>query len=225
MIKKLFLLLFLSCVLTPIYALEQHEKLWLATNYQTSFGQDKQWLGLVFTQLRLINESHPVQTGLIEGGIGYRLALGKSIWAGYRWSGHNPYNNFYQENRLFQQLLLPMRSRIDRSILRSRLEEIGRGNQSQISLRLRERLALEFETGLINNSHPFVYDEIFFQLNKTNYTTNRLISENRLFLGINLFINKLDWWEIGYINQYTMSASASAQNKMNHIISLTYNYF
>ena len=122
--KKLFLALLASCVLMPVYALEQHETLWLGSNYQTSFGYDKKWLGVVFTQLRLNNESHLLQTGLIEGGIGYRLAPGKSVWVGYRWSGENPYNNFYQENRLFQQFLLPIRSRIERSALTSRLEEI-----------------------------------------------------------------------------------------------------
>lgn len=223
--KKLFLALLFSCVLMPVHALEQHEKLWVGSNYQTSFGYDKKWLGVVFTQLRLINESHPVRTGLIEGGIGYRLSPGKSVWAGYRWSGQDPYNGFYQENRLFQQLILPMRSRIERSVLRSRLEEIERTNQSQISLRFRERLALEFEPSLIDNTHPFFYEEIFFQLNKTNYTTSRFISENRLFLGVNLFVNKLNWWEIGYINQYIVAASASSQNQMNHILSITYNYF
>lgn len=217
--------LLLACASQQALALTQHEKLWLGLNHQAHFGDHNQWLAAIFTQLRFINESHPLQAGLIEGGLGYRLAPGKSIWAGYRWSGHEPYNKFYQENRLFQQLLLPIRAKIDRSIFRSRVEEIERTNQPQILIRLRERIALEFDDKIISCVHPFIYDEVFLNLNKTTYSTNRFISENRVFIGVNWSVNKTDWWELGYINQYVMAVSPSAPNQMDHIASITYNYF
>lgn len=222
--KNLICGLWIFCIPFTAYALEQHEKLWLGSNYQTHFGTHHQLLAFVFTQLRFINQPHPIQTGLLEGGLGYRLASKTSIWAGYRWSGQNPYHRFYQENLLFQQVLIPLHHNLDRSILRSRLEEISRTNQTTMLIKLRERAAFEFSPVLTSLIHPFTYDEVFFNLNKTNYSTHKLIAENRVFIGINWSVNKTNWWEIGYINQYIFASTTQSQNQMNHIVSITYNY-
>lgn len=162
---------------------------------------------------------------MLEGGLGHHFVKTQSLWIGYRWAGHNPYNGFYQENRLFQQFISEMTlTTSDQIISRTRLEEIEHGNSSQISIRLRQRLALQMERELISNVKPFLYDEIFFQLHNTQYTSNKLISENRIFIGFNLFTSHKNWWEIGYINQYEMKTSQDKQNTMSHIASFTYNF-
>lgn len=208
-------------------ALEQHEKLWLAANSQQILSDDEKWLSFVYSQLRFINESYPWQAVLVEGGIGYRLRDDKSFWFGYRWTGQDPDNGFYQNNTLFQQMIWLFKpERLRKVVLRSRLEEIQRTNQNQISLRFRERAALEINHALFFNTiFPFLYDEVFFQLNKTSYTTTSLVSENRLFVGFNLYLQEKTWWEIGYINQFQMSTPLNNQNQMNHIVTLTYNFF
>lgn len=205
-------------------ALAQHEKLWLGFNSQFTLSNDKKWISFLFSQLRMINKSHPLQTGLIEGGLGYRFFQNDSAWVGYRWSAFNPNNGFFQENQFFQQIISQRRmSDAKRFIIRSRLEEVARGNQSQIAIRFRERVGLEINRSFFIHALPFIYDEVFFQLNKTNYTSNKLITQNRLFLGINAYITKHSWWEIGYINQFEMHTPLTNENQMNHILSVNYN--
>lgn len=209
---------------TDCMALTENEKLWLGVNLQQVHGQDNQWLSFLFAQIRLINESHPLQTGLVEGAIGYRMFKQGSIWLGYRWSGHDPSNGFSQENRLFQQVTLEARLEEDHRIIsRLRLEEIERSTSNQIALKLRERLALEIGNKILGSTKPYFYDEIFLQLNHTNFTSNKLITENRLFLGFNIYTPKKSWWEVGYINQYQMRTPFNTANSMSHVASITYN--
>ncbi|MEN9917174.1 MAG: hypothetical protein RLY40_1106 [Pseudomonadota bacterium] len=215
----LFLLLFSIQTL----GLEQHEKLWLRVSKQQSFSENSPWLYLIFSELRFINESHPCQVGLLEGGLGRRFLCDKSIWIGYRWSGVNPNNQFYQINRLIQQLIWPIHPNnfID-LVSRSRFEEIIRGNQNQMAFRFRKRISLEMKYYFLKKINPYFYDEIFVRLNKTNFTSNSLLSQNRLFLGFRIYLPS-QYLQLGYINQY-QSESPLAQNRMNHILSISYNF-
>lgn len=215
----------LLCVLKSALALEQHEKAWLAINKQQAFSENRPWLYSIYSQLRLIRASHPWQTSLFEGGIGYQFLLDKNIWLAYRWSGAHPNNGFYQENRLIQQLYAPLRqdNLIDLAS-RSRLEEIVRANESQMAIRFRERIALELKYAILKKINPYFYDEFFFRLNKTHFTSNSVLSENRLFLGFNFYLSKTHSLEIGYINQYQYKTPQCMENQMSHILSLTYNF-
>jgi hypothetical protein len=71
--------------------------------------------------------------------------------------------------------------------------------------------------------NPLFYEEIFFQINKTDYSSRQLISQNRLFVGFNWRESKDHYWEIGYINQYLLSTPVFSENAMNHILTITYN--
>lgn len=205
-------------------ALEQHEKLWLEINRQQSFSESSPWLYSISSELRFIHERHPWQTGLIEGGIGRKFFSDKSVWLGYRWSAHEPYHEFYQENRLFQQLIWPIHPNdLMELTSRSRLEEIMRGNQSQMALRFRKKISLEMKYGFMKRINPYFYNEFFFRLNRANYMSNSILSENRLFLGFNFYLSTHRFLEVGYINQY-QSKTPLRQNQINHILSFSY-YF
>lgn len=207
------------------FAMAQDERLWFAINSQQTLSNNKKWLSFIFSQLRFINQAHPWQMVLLEGGMGYRLQDAETIWLGYRWTGRNPYNGFIQENRLFQQFIQQKNlTNVDKIIFRTRLEEIEHGNSSQIAIRLRERVALELMREYFLKLFPFLYDEIFMQLKSTNYTSNKFVNENRLFLGFNLYASEQTWWEIGYINQFQLRTPQAAQNTMSHIASFTYNF-
>lgn len=227
--QRLIVIIYMLIMCFPAigWALEQNEKLWLALNNQHYLSADKKYLSFIYTQLRLINQSHPIQLGLIEGGIGYRYLDHHSVWVGYRWSGIRPNDGFYQENRIFQQIIsIVQPDDLHQFIFRSRLEEIEHTNQSQISLRLRERIAMEIKKSIMHPKlFPFYYEELFFQLNHTQYTPSKFISQNRLFLGFNLYAGNETWWEIGYLNQFQIHTPSQFQNQMSHIISITYSYF
>ena len=216
--------LFLLFLSLSSFALEQHEKLWLRISKQQSFSENSPWLYFIFSELRFINESHPWQVGLLEGGLGRRFFSDKSIWLGYRWSGVNPNNQFYQNNRLIQQFIWPVHPHNFITLVsRSRFEEIIRGNQSQMEFRFRKRISLEMKYYFLKRLNPFFYDEVFVRLNKTDFTSNSLLSQNRLFLGFRIYLPNTQYLQLGYINQY-QSGSPLAQNQMNHILSMSYNF-
>lgn len=222
-----YLIFFLLYAFPPSIslALEQHEKLWLRINKSQNLSENSLWLYSISSELRFINRNHAWQTGFLEGGLGRIFLLDKSIWLGYRWSGHEFYNQFYQENRLFQQIVWPNNSNdLIGFVSRSRLEEIARGNQSQMAMRFRQRLALELKFHFLKKINPYFYDEIFFRINRTNFSSNNVFSQNRLFIGFNYYLSKTNFLEIGYINQYQFKTPLSIENRMNHIISLSYNF-
>lgn len=221
---KVALVTMLTTMTLPVFAYVQNEKLWTGLNVLRPLTNDRRWVYLLYSQFRFINESNPLQVYLLEGGVGRHVTPAASLWFGYRWSGHQPYNNFYQTNRLFQQVLFEtLNSDASRMLLRSRIEEILQSHQSQPSFRFRQRIYTEFKKRYLGMLNPLVYDEVFFQLNKTDYTTHQFISENRLFIGMNLWHQPHAFWEIGYINQYEWRSPQHAQNSMSHVLSINYN--
>jgi len=224
---RLFYILFLLFIAlsSTCYAYNQDEKLWLGLSTTRPLSADERWRYLLFTQARFINQSLPWESALIEGGIGKTIYEGSSIWLGYRFTARNPATGYNPENRFFQQFI----ARFDQNsklewVYRARLEETERKYENQIAMRLRNRLALDFDHAIFTYYFPFVYEEVFFQLNKTDFTTHYFVSENRLFIGGNLRYSKKAWVEIGYINQYRMRLPGEAQNNMSHIISAIYNF-
>lgn len=222
---RLFIIILFFTPIQKALALEQNDKLWLGMDVQKPLSNNKKWLYVLYTQTRLINQNHAWQATLFEGGIGRVLSPNQSIWLGYRWSGLNPYNGFSQENRLWQQLSWRLKENNSYKIFsRTRLEESTLSTQSQVSYRLRQRVSIELFGSHIAKLFPLFYDEVFFQLNKTQSTSHQLLSQNRLFLGFKLFTKSSTFWEIGYINQYQWHTPSSPQNQMNHIISFNYSF-
>jgi hypothetical protein len=220
----LFLFIFIFTLSTRCFALDQEVKQWIGFNAQQKYDNSA-WRTLIFSQLRFTDQSHPLKVFLLEGGLGYQPNLHHSGWLGYRWSARNPYNDFSQENQLFQQYIYINNYISHNIIFRTRLEEITRSNDGQIALRLRQRFATELHYYIGRNTLPFIYDELFFQLNHPNYMPHTFLGENRLFLGVNLRHSQLAWWEIGYINQYQVRTPQQSQNIMSHVISVNYNFF
>ncbi len=216
----------LFCFFLPLQsslALEQNEKLWLGLAIQKPFQSDPNWRYLFFGTMRFINQSHPWQLGFVEGGIGRVIAPGETLWLGYRYSGINPFDGYFSVNTLWQQFIWETKDASNvRVLLRTRLEEAERSNQSELSLRLRERFYMQSPHVYFGSINPVFYDEVFFQLNKTSYTTHQLVSENRAFFGFNILKSTLEFWEIGYINQYIFAAQPGDQNHMDHVISVNY---
>ncbi len=224
LIRILFAAVLFILPLTSSLALEQNEKLWLGINVEKPLTSDKRWMYLIFTQARLINQSPTWQTQLVEGAVGYNILHATlRVWLGYRWALLDPPNGFMQENRFWQQIIWTAeRDNKNTVVLRSRLEESVYSRRSQPSFRLRERFLAEFWHRYFGVLNPLVYEELFFPLNKTSYTSHQLISQNRLFLGFNLRTASNAFWEIGYINQYQMHTPQNPQNAMSHVVSVTY---
>lgn len=221
--QTICLLVSLLFINPPSIALEQNEAFWSTVNFERPLTEDKQWEYLVTTQTILENESQPWRRTYLEAGLGYHLTDNKQGWVGYRWTAHRPNNGYYQENRIWQQFLwTPISTDIYRVFTRSRLEEIERGNEAQISIRLRQRFSYLLLREPIPDIRPFIYDEIFMQPKTADWTPSEFFSENRVFFGFRWIKSKTVFWELGYMNQF-LRGVGSNQNIMNHILMITYN--
>lgn len=219
----LWILLISLAFMSQAQAIEQNKKLWVSATLQKPLSSDTHWQYRLYSQLRMIDKSHPWQSIFLDGSLGYAFSPDSSLWIGYNWFGNNPGNRFFQTNRLFEQWVL--RSPLQRSVLitRNRLEQSVRSTDQKVLWRLRERVTLLLPRAISHHISPLIYEEGFFQLNRTRYTSTKTFSENRAFLGFQWQYKPHFFWEIGYINQYLFHGSSDSQNQMNHILSVDYN--
>ncbi len=216
--------IFYFIVSLPAYALDQNEKLWTGFYMKRPLLlTNERYLYSLYAQLRLINKSQPWQTNILEGALGYVYTPDKTFWLGYRWIGSNPNNGFAQNHYLFEQLMWKWFDTNDfKFISRTRFEQVKNGRESPMSFRLRERVTYEMKAHYFNALNPVIFDEIFLQLNQTDYASHRMVEQNRFFIGFNWYLTQKNLWEIGYINQYQYHTPQQPQNRMNHVLSLTY---
>ena len=192
---------FLIC--QSVYALDQNEKLWTGFYMKRPLSADERYIYSLYAQLRLINKSQPWQENILEGALGYVYTPDKTFWLGYRWIGSQPNNGFAQNHILFEQLAWQWFDSMNVKVSsRTRFEQSKEGRESPMSFRLRERAIFEMKTHYFGKLNPVIFDEIFLQLNQTDYTSHRMLEQNRFFVGFNWYVTQKNLWEVGYINQY-----------------------
>lgn len=227
-IIKNLVLFSLICFAPNALTLQQLNKLWLGINVQRAINQkyeaESKWLFLYVSQIRFTKQTQPFQTAFMETGLGYQIKESDSLWMGYRFTKHVNSRARIHDDRLIQQWLSNRKPCFVEYGFRTRFEEVYRSDQKQLAIRFRERIALEFPVQLCNKINPLLFNEVFLTLNKTNYTSRKLIAENRLFLGFNYYIEKASWWEIGYILQYRSNTPLNRNRQLNHVLSINYNF-
>lgn len=203
----------------------ERAKIWLGVLGQKPFCPESKWLWSFNGQTRFIAERESFEGAFVEPLIGYKFN-GKSFWVGnrYLYANNKPRPSF-SENRLVQQIIYPLNINENKWSFRFRVEESFRNNQKQVNLRYRQRVAVEFPRFVFcDNPKPFIFNESFITLNKTNYTSHQFVHENRLFLGVNYYLNKKSWWEIGYLFQYTARRPQNPNYELNHVLYIIYNF-
>lgn len=221
LLSSFFITYFLSSEIA--HARQGRGRLWLGISTQKNFYQNEKWLWAFNSQIRFTKQKHPLNSVFTEPLIGYQF-LENSFWFGYRFTQHIYNRPSFKDNRFVQQLVYPINENMINWNHRFRLEEGYRSNRKQMYLRLRQRLSMELTLSCDSNNKPYIYNELFFMLNKTNYTSHRFISENRLFLGFNVYSRKDTWWEIGYMLQYLAKRPRNNMYQINHILSINYNF-
>lgn len=102
--------------------------------------------------------------------------------------------------------------------LRSRLEYRDLEKNSDQSLRYRLQAGLRYA---INSGYSFLlWDEIFLNLTRENWTGDRFTERNRAFIGARID-RDYGRWEMGYLQQYI---PRSTQNTTEHI-AVVYFYY
>lgn len=174
-------------------------------------------------QARFYNTTHPFTTLLLENSIGYPLNDKLRLWAGYLISGNDFNTRYFREQRLQQQLYWHMLdNQQERLASRTRFEEIAVSFSRQNLIVARQMFAHEQLSYFYGYINPLIYDEIFTHLNNPSYATVNFISQNRLFLGFNVYFSNHEYMKIGYMNQFISKKERHSHNEMNHLLTLQY---
>lgn len=196
---------------------------WGAIQAQGSFVSSEskwnRWQWWLEGQGRFFSDASRLGQSIIRPGIGYKLSYHVSIWTGYAWINTSPLGkDETDEHRIWQQLSWGDTFSWGNLSTRTRLEQRFLSNGDDTGWRYRQ---------LLKYTHPIfskriylsVWDEVFININSTDWGANSGFGQNRVFAGVGVYIDPklLCRFELGYLNQYIYREKSTDQ--MNHIIS------
>lgn len=222
---------FLASILTIVMSgkvlasnVEHHTKLWTRMAVTGPFTSNPKVLYYFDSQLDFEDDKYKFEQAHVSAGVGYKalptvyLYLVNSYVVSER---HNGVIN--QEYRLWQQADWRLNnSSCCHVVSRTRFEESKNFDEPQIAVRLRQRILLRLPfTNWINHSLVF-FDEVFFNLNRPQWITQKFFDQNRAFIGIGTQLSETAELDIGYINQYQFTTPRQMSNVL--YINLNFSY-
>ncbi len=165
-------------------------------------------------------EGRNFDTLILRPSLIYKITPKTSIWTGYDTINNHPAGqSSFQENRLWEQVMHQFEPFGALTLtVRTRFEQRDREDYSDIAHRLRQMVRATTPSSLHQQLSWVIWDELFINLNQTDWGVMRGTDQNRLFLGANWKFDELSNLEVGYINQYV---NGKTIDRENHIISST----
>ena len=165
-------------------------------------------------------EGRHFDTLILRPSLIYKITPKTSIWTGYDTINNHPAGqSSFQENRLWEQVMHQFEPFGALTLtVRTRFEQRDREDYSDIAHRLRQMVRATTPSSLHQQLSWVIWDELFINLNQTDWGVMRGTDQNRLFLGANWKFDELSNLEVGYINQYV---NGKTIDRENHIISST----
>ncbi len=165
---------------------------------------------------------------LLRPALGYQLTENVSIWQGYAWVGNYnqrhtpPQSPFFEESRIYQQVLYTRKFDSFKITSRTRLEERWIEHVDGTAVRFRTALRGMYTLPMAPEWALVASDEIFIHLNTVDSRGPAAgFDQNRVFVGINRTFSKYFNIDVGYQNQLLNSRSIpNLANQMNHVILL-----
>ncbi len=165
-------------------------------------------------------EGRNFDTLILRPSLIYKITPKTSIWTGYDTINNHPAGqSSFQENRLWEQVMHQFETFGGLTLtVRTRFEQRDREDYSDIAHRLRHMVRATTPSSLHQQLSWVVWNELFINLNQTDWGVMRGTDQNRLFLGANWKFDELSNLEVGYINQYV---NGKTIDRENHILSST----
>jgi hypothetical protein len=178
------------------------------------------WRLWIDGQSRFGDDYSRFSQGLVRPGVGYAVNPAWTVWLGYAYiRTEQPYARTpSNENRIWEQVSWQRKAGSTDLSSRTRLEERFHSAGSDTGWRFREMGKLMHPLG----SGPVwlisVYDEIFINLNSTNFGAKSGADRNRVFAGPGINLGKPLRIEMGYLNQYTFNNNGP--DRIDHLFSI-----
>jgi Protein of unknown function (DUF2490) len=163
---------------------------------------------------------------LLRPAIGYQVTENLSLWQGYAWVGNYnqkhtpPQSPFFEESRIYQQILYTRKFDSFKIVNRTRLEERWIEHVDGTAVRFRTMLRGQYALPMAPDWALVASDEVFVHLNTVGARGPQAgFDQNRFFVGINRTFSKYFNMDVGYQNQLLNSRTIpNLANQMNHTI-------
>ena len=222
---SLLMVVLLGAALSPIHAQTLDDTgLWFAAlgngKFESREGDDplRWWFDAHY---RLRDDTSGFNQSIIRPGLGYALDDQQTIWAGYGWIKTAPvFGNNFDEHRMWQQWTKSGSIGDWKSLHRSRFEQRWLETGDDVGLRWRQLLRGQRILRSCPEYSFVIWDEIFFNLNDTDWGANSGLDQNRAFIGFGFKRHPSSRvrTEIGYLNQFVDRQT----DGMNHILSVNF---
>lgn len=177
-----------------------------------------------------LDEDGHIDQLLLRPAVGYQLTENLSIWQGYAWVGNYnqrhtpPQSPFFDESRIYQQVLYTRKFESFKIVSRTRLEERWIEHVDGTAVRFRTMLRGQYALPMAPEWALVAADEIFVHLNTVGSRGPEAgFDQNRFFVGINRTFSKYFNMDVGYQNQLLNSRSIpNLANQLNHMILLQF---
>lgn len=201
--------------------------LWFAAfgNGELNLGSDASsplmwWLD---THYRMRDDTGGFNQSILRPGLGWKVAEDQALWAGYAWILTSPVQGEdFDEHRFWQQWTAAPSAGDFRFLHRSRFEQRWVETGDDVGLRWRQ---LHRAQRILSNCPQWsliAWDEVFFNLNDTDWGAETGLDQNRAFLGFGYkrCADAPVRTEIGYLNQFVNDQGG--EDGMNHILSINF---
>ena len=197
---------------------EEDGRIWTAITFQGDTGMENlRWSLEIHSRQR--EEGSQNDTFILRPTLSYAISPRLAIGAGYAFVETYPDGrDDVQEHRLFQQVTYTHQHEGITLASRSRLEERWQNLDSDKGYRLRQLIKATLPIQAAPGFSFVVWDELFINLNHTDWGANSGFDNNRAFAGIGYAFDKNYKLEIGYLNQYVRQVGT---DRSNHILSTT----
>lgn len=224
-LRSSFVTAVVGLLASPLRAQTQHDGgtwlLWLGQGDLSQIDPDwkrvRWWLDV---QDRQRDEGASFDAFLFRPGLGWALTPQLTAFVGYALIGSDPASrSSFFEHRAWQQLTwnLPVEGFTLQS--RTRLEERFVEDESETGLRLREFVKATIPLDGAKSRFVSLYNELFVDLNDTDWGQRGGLRQNRAFVGLGWFLDDARRYslEVGYLNQWI---DRPASDRVNHLLSL-----
>jgi hypothetical protein len=182
-------------------------------------GEPAPWRWWFDAQGRFLDDSNGYDQGLLRPALGYDLSERSSLWLGYAFVHSDPVGRASsEEHRIFEQFLWARHFDTVGFQSRTRLEQRFDERGSETGWRFREFVKATYPFASRPNLGLAGYEEVFFDLNSTDWGQDSGFSQNRLFAGLFWKSGPTITFELGYLNQ--LIDNDDSADRMNHILSL-----